>query len=93
MAVVTSCLLGLDLFDPPPWMEVVDLSGSPPQSVLLGQGRAARGGEGQTDPKQLLLNHQFSWRLLAAAGDGHGSRPPSVRPSYDCPERRRRPAA
>lgn len=37
-AVVTSCLSGLDLFDPCPWMQVVDLSGSPPQGALLGQG-------------------------------------------------------
>lgn len=26
-------------------------------------------GKGQTDPKQLLLNHWFSRRLLTAAGD------------------------
>lgn len=69
MPVVTSCLLGPDLSDPPPGMEVVDLPGSPPQSVLPGQGRAVCGWQGANS--LILMNHRFSWRLL-------GSRTPSV---------------
>lgn len=47
------------------WIFVVQLH----KVFCWGRDMLCVAGKGQTDPKQLLLNHWFSWRLLAAAGD------------------------
>lgn len=68
MAVLSSCLSLLDLSDPPPWMELV-AHFHLHKVFCWGRDIKRAAGKRQTHPKQPLLNHPFSWRLLTAPGD------------------------